>query len=173
MKNLLYPARALTGALSGYLLAALADPVGPVQIAGSGLPADTLLVEERSAVLCFTCVAPPMFRSKLRRLAAEQAIDVVLVRCCKTPLDVLPASVDVSLGGGGLVPFNMYDLAIYRHTDGVLWLVPDLFGAAVRIGAEGFEVCLVPPYETSAERAGGVYRATAEMATLLYPQVRS
>ena len=170
MDNLLYPARALTDALCGYLLAALGDPLGAVQIAGDGMPSDTLHVEDRAAVLSFTCLAPPFFRAKLRKLAADQSLDVALVRCCQTERDVLPVSVDVALGGGGLVPFTLYDTAVYRHGDGALWLVPEQFGAAVRLGADGFMLHLTPPYETRAERAQGVYRATAEMGALLYPQ---
>lgn len=170
MDNLLFPARALTDALCRYLLAGFGDPSSAVQIAGDGMPSDTLHVEDRAAVLSFTCIAPPFFRSKLKTLAAEQSLDVALVRCCQTERDVLPVSVDVALGGGGLAPFTMYDLAIYRHMDGALWLVPEQFGAAVRLSADGLMVHLTPPYETLAERARGVYHATADMGALLYPQ---
>jgi hypothetical protein len=170
MDNLLYPARALTNVLCGYVLAGLGDPLGAVQVAGDGMPSDTLHVEDRAAVLSFTCVAPPFFRPELRTLAAEQSLDVALVRCCQTQRDALPVVVDVALGGGGLAPFTLYDTAIYRHGDGALWLVPEQFSAAVRLGADGFMLHLTPPFETLAERARGVYRATAEKGELLYPR---
>ncbi|WP_294192848.1 hypothetical protein, partial [uncultured Sphingomonas sp.] len=112
----------------------------------------------------------PMFRSKIERLAADQSIDVMLVRCCLTGGDLLPVSIDVVLAGGGLVPFKLEDLALYRHDDGGLWLVPVGFGGAIRLEAHGLDLYLVPSYDTLAERADGIYRAASDVAERLYPQ---
>ena len=134
------------------------------------MPSDTICLDAAWAVLGFTCVAAPMFRDKVHQLASTEALDVVLLRCCLTPADILPVSADITLAGGGLTPFNMHDLALYRHDDGKLWLVPAGFGGAIRLGSDGLELCLVPPSQTLAERAAGIYRTAGELAALLYPQ---
>ena len=134
------------------------------------MPADTVLFDAQAAILSFSCVAAPMFRAKIERLAIAQSIDVMLVRCCLTSGDLLPVSVDVVLAGGGLKPFKLQELALYRHQDGALWLVPFGFSAAIRLEPHGLELNLVPPYQTLAERAAGIYRVASDLAELLYPQ---
>lgn len=153
-----------------YLAAELVDdPATATIIAGNGMPSDTIYLQAASAVVGLTCLAAPMFRAKVHKLASEQSLDVVLLRCCLTPADILPISADVTLAGGGLDPFDMHDLALYRHDDGVLWLVPSASGGAIRLGADGLELCLVPPYQSLAERAHGIYRTAGELAAMLYP----
>ncbi len=91
-----------------------------------------------------------MFRSKIERLATDQSIDVMLVRCCLTGGDLLPVSIDVVLAAGGLTPFKLEDLALYRHDDdGGLWLVPFGFGGAIRLEAHGLELYLCHPMQRS------------------------
>jgi hypothetical protein len=124
MQFLSKPVRTLPGVLLSYLATGFGAPDDPTIVAGGGLPADSLLFEAQSAILSFTCVAAPMFRDKIERVAAERSIDVMLVRCCMTAGDLLPVSLDVVLAGGGLDTFAMDDLALYRHVDGGLWLVP-------------------------------------------------
>lgn len=171
MNNLLKPARSLPSVLCGYLAAELGGDTCPATIvSGAGMPADTVYLEAAATIIGFTCVSAPMFRAKVHKLASTQSLDVVLVRCCLTTADILPVSADVTLAGGGLTPFNMHDLAIYRHDDDALWLVPLGFCGAIRLAAEGLELCLVPPYQTLIERAEGIYRAAGELASLLYPQ---
>jgi hypothetical protein len=48
--------------------------------------------------------------------------------------------------------------------------VPFGFGAAIRFEPHGLELYLVPPYETLAVRAHGIYRAASDLAERLYPQ---
>jgi hypothetical protein len=169
MHSVTNTARTLQDVLLGYVADALGARTDATPIAGRSMPADTLLLTSPAVVLSVTCVSPPMFRAKALRLARREAIDVVLIRCCLTPLDVLPAAIDVVLAGGGLAPFALCDLAFYRHDDGALWLVPEGFGAAIRLGADGLELHLTPPYDALSERAGGIYRTTAELAGMLYP----
>jgi hypothetical protein len=170
MDFLTTPVHSLPHVLLHYLATGFGKPEVPALVSGGGMPADTLLFDAQSVVLSFTCVAAPMFRAKIERLAADQSIDVMLVRCCLTGGDLLPVSIDVVLAGGGLVPFKLEDLALYRHDDGGLWLVPFGFGGAIRLEAHGLELYLVPPYQTLAERADGIYRAASDLAERLYPQ---
>lgn len=171
MNHLLKPARSLPSVLYSYIAAELVDdPSAATLLAGNGMPSDTICLEAAWAVLGFTCVSAPMFRDKVHELASSRAVDVVLLRCCLTPADILPVSADVTLAGGGLSPFNLHDLALYRHNDNALWLVPAGFGAAIRLASDGLELCLVPPYATLAERTDGIYRTAGELAAMLYPQ---
>lgn len=169
MQSLTNPVHSLPHVLLHYLATGFGKPEVPALVSGAGMPADTVLFDAQSAILSFTCVAAPMFRAKIERLATAQSIDVMLVRCCLTGGDLLPVSVDVVLAGGGLVPFKLEELALYRHDDGGLWLVPFGFGAAIRLEAHGLELNLMPPYETLAERADGIYRAASDLAERLYP----
>lgn len=170
MNYLLKPARSLPSVLYSYIAAELVDdPAAATIIAGNGMPSDTIYLEPASAIVGFTCVASPMFRDKIHGLASTQSLDVVLLRCCLTPADILPVSADVTLAGGGLDPFDLHDLAPYRHDDGTLWLTPAGFGGAIRLGADGLNLCLVPPYQSLAERAHGIYRTAGELAAMLYP----
>jgi hypothetical protein len=172
MHTLSHPVGSLPGILFDYMAGAFAGGAGtvePVLVSGAGMPADTIMLEAQSVVLGFTCVAAPMFRAKVERLAVDRSIDVMLVRCCMTSGDLLPIAVDVVLAGGGLAPFRLDGLALYRHIDGGLWLVPGGFGGAIRLELHGLELYLVPPYDTLAERAAGIYRTAAELAALLYP----
>jgi hypothetical protein len=171
MNHLLKPARSLPSVLYSYIATELVDdPSTATIVAGSGMPSDTVYLEAVSTILGFTCVAAPMFRAKVHKLASMQSLDVVLLRCCLTPADILPISADVTLASGGLAPFDLHDLALYRHGNATLWLVPAGFGGAIRLCADGLELCLVPPYETLVERANGVYRTAGELAALLYSQ---
>jgi hypothetical protein len=170
MQSLTNPVRSLPHVLLHYLASGFGQPEVPVLVSGGGMPADTVLFDAQSAILSFTCVAAPMFRAKIERLAAAPSIDVILVRCCQTAGDLLPVSIDIVLAGGGLAPFKLEELALYRHDDGGLWLVPFGFGAAIRLEAHGLELYLVPPYATLAERADGIYRAASDLAERLYPQ---
>jgi hypothetical protein len=171
MNHLLKPARSLPSVLYSYIAAELVDDLSTATIVvGGGMPSDTVYLEAVSTVLGFTCVAAPMFRAKVHKLASTQSLDVVLLRCCLTSADILPISADVTLAGGGLAPFDLHDLALYRHGDATLWLVPTGFGGAIRLCADGPELCLVPPYQTLVERAAGIYRTAGELAALLYPQ---
>jgi hypothetical protein len=170
MQSLTNPVHSLPHVLLNYLATGFGKPEVPAMVSGAGMPADTVLFDAQSAILSFTCVAAPMFRTKIVRLATAQSIDVMLVRCCLTGGDLLPVSVDVVLAGGGLAPFKLEELALYRHDDGGLWLVPFGFGAAIRLEAHGLELNLTPPYETLADRADGIYRAASDLAERLYPQ---
>jgi hypothetical protein len=170
MQFLTNPVRSLPHVLLHYLASGFGKPEVPALVSGGGMPADTVLFEAQSAILSFTCVAAPMFRAKIERFATAQSIDVMLVRCCLTGGDLLPVSIDVVLAGGGLVPFKLEELALYRHDDGGLWLVPFGFGAAIQLEAHGLELYLVPPYDTLAHRADGIYRVAADLAERLYPQ---
>lgn len=169
MHSLTNPVRSLPRVLLNYLAGGFGKPEVPALVSGGGMPADTVLFDAQSAILSFTCVAAPMFRAKIERLATAQSIDVMLVQCCLTGGDLLPVSVDVVLAGGGLIPFKLEELALYRHDDGGLWLVPFGFGAAIRLEAHGLELYLVPPYKSLADRAGGIYRVASDLAERLYP----
>jgi hypothetical protein len=173
MHSLTNPVRSLPHVLLHYLATGFGKPEVPALVSGGGMPADTVLFDSQSAVLSFTCVAAPMFRAKIERLAIAQSIDVMLVRCCLTGGDLLPVSVDVVLGGGGLTPFKLQELALYRHEDGALWLVPFGFGAAIMLEPHGLELYLVPPYATLVERAAGIYRVASDLAESLYPRAVS
>jgi hypothetical protein len=102
MQSLTNPVHSLPHVLLNYLATGFGKPEVPAMVSGAGMPADTVLFDEQSAILSFTCVAAPMFRTKIERLATAQSIDVMLVRCCLTGGDLLPVSVDVVLAGGGL-----------------------------------------------------------------------
>ncbi len=170
MNSLIRPARTLPDVLYTYVAAELVDdPSDAMIVSGGGMPIDTVHLSAARVILSFSCVQKPMFRAKVHKLACGLSLDVVLLRCCLTPADILPVSADVTLAGGGLVPFDMTDLSLYRHHDTGLWLVPGGFGAALRLGSDGVELCLVPPYETLLERAAGIYRTACELAALLYP----
>ncbi|MES3085080.1 hypothetical protein [Sphingomonas faeni] len=170
MIPLLKPANALPDALQYYVAAELLDDPFAITLSpGGGMPADTVHLPAASVILSVTCVTQPMFRNKVHDLARDSSIDVILLRCCLTPGDILPITADVTLAGGGLAPFDMHDLSLYRHRDRKLWLVPESFGGAIRLGHGGAELCLVPPYETRVERADGIYRSASELAALLYP----
>ena len=169
MHSLANTASTLSAVLLGYVVEALGSAVDATLISGHGMPADSLLLNPPGVVLSATCVAPPMFRAKALKLARDEALDVILIRCCLTPLDILPASIDVILGGGGLPPFGLHDLAFYRHGDGALWLVQEGFGAAILLAADGLELHLTAPFETLGQRAVGVYFTTAELASLIHP----
>ena len=169
MIPLLKPANALPEALQYYVAAELLDDPSAITLSpGGGMPADTIHLPA-ACVLSLTCVASPMFRNKVHGLARDSSIDVILLRCCLTPGDILPITADVTLAGGDLAPFDMHDLSLYRHPDRKLWLVPEGFGGAIRLGHGGAELCLVPPYETLVERADGICRSASELAALLYP----
>ena len=170
MTSLLKPANALSDVLHDYVAAELVDDLSTATpSSGGGMPSGTVLLTAARVILAFTCVSNPMFRNKVHDLARKLSIDVILLRCCLTPADILPISADVTLAGGGLVPFDMHELSLYRHGDRTLWLVPAGFGGAVRLGTDGAALCLVPPYETLVERADGIYRTAGELAALLYP----
>jgi hypothetical protein len=169
MQFLSKPVRTLPGVLLSCLAAGFGVPDDPTIVAGGGLPADSLLFDAQSAILSFTCVAAPMFRDKIERVAAARSIDIMLVRCCLTTGDLLPVSVDVVLAGGGLDPFAMEDLSLYRHGDRGLWLVPYGSGGAIHLKPHGLELWPVPPYRSLVERADGIYRTASELAALLYP----
>lgn len=171
MNSYLKPARTLPDVLYSYVAAVLVhDPWAATIVSGDGMPINTVHMPAARAILSFTCVQKPMFRRKVHTLARSRSIDVVLLRCCLTPGDILPVAADATLAGGGLVPFDMNDLSLYRHHDTGLWLVPEGFGAAIRLGLDGIELCLVPPYKTLLERAQGIYRTAGELAALIYPQ---
>jgi hypothetical protein len=170
MIPLLKPANALPEALQYHVAAELLDDPSTITLSpGGGMPADTVHLPTARVILSFTCVTQPMFRNKVHDLARDSSIDVILLRCCLTPGDILPIMADLTLAGGGLAPFDLHDLSLYRHRDRKLWLVPESFGGAVRLGRNGAELCLVPPYETLVERADGIYRSASELAALLYP----
>jgi hypothetical protein len=170
MIPLLKPANALPDVLQYYVAAELLDdPFTITLLPGGGMPADTIHLPAARVILSFTCVASPMFRNKVHDLARDSSIDVILLRCCLTPGDILPITADVTLAGGGLAPFDMHDLSLYRHPDRTLWLIPAGFGGAIGLGLGGAELCLIPPYETLVERADGIYRSASELAALLYP----
>jgi hypothetical protein len=170
MIPLLKPANSLHEALQYYVTAELLDDPSAITLSpGGGMPAETVHLPAAGVILSFTCVASPMFRNKVHDLAHDSSIDVILLRCCLTPGDSLPIMADVTLAGGGLTPFDMHNLSLYRHRDRKLWLVPEGFGGAIRLGHGGAELCLVPPYETVVERADGIYRSASELAALLYP----
>lgn len=169
MQSLANPEYSLPRVFLKYIVTSFDQPEVPVLLSGAGMPADTVLIEARSLIVSITCVAAPAFRGKIERLATAQSIDVMLVRCGLTGNDLLPVAIDVMLAGGGLDPFKLEDLALYRHDDGALWLVPIGFGGAIRLEAHGLELYLVPPYETRAERAAGIYRAASDLAERLYP----
>lgn len=171
MNSLIKPARTLPDVVYTYVAAELVGDLSDAELlSGGGMPIDTVHLPAARAVLSFTCVQKPMFRAKARRLARELSLDVVLLRYCLTPSDILPVSADVTLAGGGLEPFDMTDLSLYRHDDSSLWLVPGGFGAAIRLGRDGVELCLTPPFDTLVERATGIYRTACELAEALYPQ---
>ncbi len=171
MNSCLTPARTLPDILYNYVAAVLVDdPSTATLVSGGGMPIDTVYLPAARTILSFTCVQKPMFRPKVHQLARSQSIDVVLLRSSLTPADILPVAADATLAGGGLVPFDMNDLCLYRHHDTTLWLVPEGFGAAIRLGLDGIELCLVSPYETLVERAQGIYRTAGELAAMLYPQ---
>lgn len=169
MSSLTRPAGSLPHVLLHYLAGGFGLSDVPALLTGENMPADFALLGARSTIVAFTCVAAPAFRERILRLATAQSIDVLLVRCCLSSADLLPLSLDVVLAGGGLAPFTLEDLALYRHDDGALWLAPARFGAAIRLESHGLELRLVPPYETLAERADGIYRAACDLAELLYP----
>jgi hypothetical protein len=170
MIPLLKPANALPEALQHHVAAELLDDPSTITLSpGGGMPADTVYLPAARVILSFTCVTQPMFRNKVHDLARDSSIDVILLRCCLTPGDILPIMADLTLAGGGLAPFDLHDLSLYRHRDRKLWLVPEGFGGAIRLGHGGAELCLVPPYETLVERADGIYRSASELAALLYP----
>lgn len=171
MTYLLKPANALPDVLYRYVAAELLDDLSAATLlAGGGMPSDTVHLPAARAILSFTCVEQPMFRNKVHDLARDWSIDVILLRCCLTPADILPVSADVTLAGGGLAPFDIHDLSLYRHGDGALWLVPAGFGGAIQVGPDGVEICLVPPYDTLIERSDGIYRSAGELAAMLYPE---
>lgn len=170
MTYLLKPANALPDILYDYVAAELVDDLSTATLStGGGMPSGTVYLPAARVILSFTGVSQPMFRNTVHDLARKRSIDVILLRCCLTPADILPISADVTLAGGGLAPFDLRDLSVYRHEDRSLWLVPAGFGAAIRLGCDGAELCIVPPYETLVERADGIYRTASELAALLYP----
>jgi hypothetical protein len=162
--------RSVASVLCNYLLAAFDPEPRITRMVGCGLPADTVSVHRQDVVLSFTCLSAPHFRAKVRAAAQMQSRDVVLVRSCRGT-DVFPVLADVTLCGGGLAGFDLYDLELYRHQDQSLWLVPPLFSAAVLLSADGLILQMVPPYSTVRQRAAGIYRATAEIAAEIFPQV--
>lgn len=170
MTYLLKPANAFPDILHNYVAAELVDDLSTATLStGGGMPSGTVYLPAARVILSFTGVPQPMFRNTVHDLARKRAIDVILLRCCLTPADILPISADVTLAGGGLAPFDLLDLNVYRHEDRSLCLVPAGFGAAIRLGGDGAELCIVPPYETLVERADGLYRTAGELAALLYP----
>jgi hypothetical protein len=80
MDFLTTPVQSLPHVLLHYLASGFGTPEVPALVSGGGMPADTLLFDAQSVILSFTCVAAPMFRAKVERLAADQSIDVMLVR---------------------------------------------------------------------------------------------
>ena len=169
MKNLkITPPRSVASILCNYMLGAV-GLTGITHEPGRGMPADTVSVDRQDLVLSFTCLDAPHFRSKVRALARTQARDVVLIRCCRSE-DVFPLNADVTLAGGGLAPFDLRDLDVYRHTDHTLWLVPLNYGPSIELTPEGLVLNLVPPYSTALERAHGIYQSTVEISAELFPQ---
>ena len=105
MIPLLKPANTLPGALHYYVAAELLKNLSIITSwPGGGMPADTVILPAARVILSLTCVASPMFRNKVHELACDSAIDVILLRCCLTPGDILPITADVTLAGGGLAP---------------------------------------------------------------------
>lgn len=82
MQSLTTPVHSLPDVLFHYLFTGFGKLEAPALVSGGGMPADTLLFDAQSVIPSFTCVAPPMFRTKIERLAAAQSTDVMLVRYC-------------------------------------------------------------------------------------------
>lgn len=175
MPFLKMPPQPIASVLTLHLLAELGwtcasgDPGDVTAVRGHGMPADTVVLAQPDVALSVTCRDAPVFRDKVAELAAAQSRDVVLMRCCRTS-DIFPVGVDITLGGHGLDPFSLYDLSLYRHGDGVLWLVPEYHGPSVRITTTGLELEFCAPYDTFAERLAGVLRAATQLAVEMFPK---
>jgi hypothetical protein len=56
---------------------------------------------------------------------------------------------------------------VWTGLGGDTWLVPQGVGPAVSLTVEGCSLELLPPYGTLAERASGILRAAADIASLV------
>jgi hypothetical protein len=167
MNHLLKPAWNACGVMHDYIVAEFAgDTPRGILIRVDGLPFETCFIEGSATIVSVTSSAAPTFRDKVHQLAGDGFLDVVLIRCCSQSSNFHPVSVETTLARDGLAATSLHDLALYRHDDGALWLVPVGFGGAIRIGSDGLELHLVPPYSTLIERAQGIDRAACELASL-------
>ena len=153
----------------GYLLQALAADGTYDYKPGLGLPPSTVRLDRRGVILSVTAAASPSYRARAADLAAALACDVVLLRMTGIDEDFVHVAADMTLGlvPGGAPSFSGY--TPWERRDGRLWLVPEGFGPAVAVDADGFTVELDPPYHTQAQRTAGVLRAAGALAQLYRP----
>lgn len=157
----------VAGIVLGYLLHALGVHQRYDFIDTAGLPEATVHVEDRGIVLSVTSKPAPALRDIVETLATDAQYDVVLTRVARKHCDVIELSVDLTLGLLPCAPWSMNDLAVWTGQDGETWLVPLGIGPAVSLTFEGCSLELVPPYHTLEERASGILRAGADIASLL------
>lgn len=158
----------VAGIILGYLLHALRAGQHYDFIDTAGLPEATVHAEDRGIVLSVTSKPAPALRDIVETLAADAQYDIVLVRLTRKPCDVIELSVDLTLGLLPCAPWSMNDLGVWTGPDGDTWLVPGGFGPAVSLTFEGCSLELLPPYHTLEERASGILRAGADIASLLH-----
>ena len=152
----------------GCLLKALGADDAYSFVPVAGLPTGCVFVPERDALIAVTRATAPLFRTALQRTACTLHADVVLLRVGEEEDALLPVSVDVALAALPCRMWVEHDLAPWTD-DRSLWLVPGGFGPSVSVTADGFSVELVPPYETLAQRAAGIYRAQHMLARVADP----
>jgi len=148
-------------ALLHYVLAEL-EPDEPDQLYGNtGLPA-AVDFPVHDVIVSVTPVTAPMFDQALLRCAAARRRDVMLIRHGFHPETIDPVRVDVvlrSVGG----PLLLTDLSFFRHRDRSLHLVPDDAGQSVKIGPDGLELGIRPPWDSAWDRAAGLESAAAQI----------
>ena len=160
------PTADLQAVTLGYLLHALEAEGRYAYSPTPGLPATTLHVEERGCVLSVTAAPAPLFADGVLPLATKLHFDVALLRVTHIDQDLVRLEAELALGLLPGAPWPMAGLEPWRGRDGALWLVPEVFGPAVSVDADGFHLELVPPYHTLAQRSAGVLRAAGELALL-------
>ena len=169
MSTIDLPTRDLASTTLGYVLEALAATSSYTYGGDPGLPASTVHVEERGALIGVTTASAPAYRSCLDALARAAYYDAALLRVNAVADGLVHVTADVTLALLPCRPWSMIDLALWAGRGGDLWLVSDGFGACVSITEDGLSAELVPPYETLAERAEGVFRAGGRLADLRRP----
>ncbi len=145
------------------VLAALGIDDGPDFVSPTGLPAVSIHVPARDAIIALTYAGAPFYRDGVEAAAMAYAADVVLLRrYVHEDLPVVRA--DIALAAPRWAAWVEHDLTLWMKAD-ALWLVPHGFGPSVEIGTAGFSVTLLPPYNTLGERDAGIERAARACAS--------
>ena len=152
----------------GYILFALCASDAYDYVEVSGLPS-AVFVPECNVMIAVTTAPAPSYRRAIGKAAAAWGADVILIRT--RPIDdmLMIATVDVVAAALPCDPWTESDMSIWTDGLGAVWLVSDGTGPCVSITNHGFNIEMVPPHHSQANRQAGIYRAANDLARFANP----